>query len=130
MAKHIRKTGQKKVTKTPIKQVRGSFTIEVKTSTKSVRSHYRSTPGVINPKAGYRLHNAAAIYERLGENGKKRFKSDLKKTIVKTLETDPDVLTEIFSEIRDKKKKSRQLKIKGLVNQDFDELDEVFRALA
>ena len=57
-------------------------------------------------------------------------KEILKKSLIDLAKTEPDFIRELISEINEDLKKSRNQRLEAIINEDFKEYEDVFRALA
>lgn len=57
-------------------------------------------------------------------------KEILKKSLIDLAKTEPDFIRELISEINEDLKKSRKQRLEAIINEDFKEYEDVFRALA
>jgi hypothetical protein len=54
----------------------------------------------------------------------------LRKSLIDLAETEPDFVRELISEIDTDLKKSKRQRLEEIVNEDFKEYEDVFKALA
>lgn len=57
-------------------------------------------------------------------------KEILKKSLIDLAKTEPDFVRELISEINEDLKKSKKQRLEAIINEDFKEYEDVFRALA
>lgn len=57
-------------------------------------------------------------------------KEILKKSLIDLAKTEPDFVQELISEINEDLKKSKKQRLESIINEDFKEYEDVFRALA
>ena len=57
-------------------------------------------------------------------------KEILKKSLIDLAKTEPDFVQELVSEINEDLKKSKKQRLESIINEDFKEYEDVFRALA
>ncbi len=57
-------------------------------------------------------------------------KENIRETIVELAKNDPHYLRRVLLEVKDDLKKAKRQRLEEIVSEDFEEYEEVFRALA
>ena len=57
-------------------------------------------------------------------------KETLKNSLIQLAKSEPDFVRQLLLEINDDLKKARRTRLEGIIDEDFEEYEQVFRALA